>query len=248
MFDVLILSAEKDFNKVKFVYESLIINIKNIGNVYCVTNKKIDDKLKIDGIKYYFDDDVLDFDFSKFKGNVLKRKGWYVQQYIKLFQNVTSDKFLVVDSDIIFNKEIDIIENGKPNFFFGRDQYNDAYFTFMKKMLNLDRVYDHSFINEIMFFDRNNIKHMLEYLEIDSYGFFDKSVEILNDMNHDAGISEYELYGNYVTKYFPNSYNYKNINTLLGGKNSMWADNDILNYIDVHKKSDYDIISMHSWM
>jgi hypothetical protein len=203
MFDILILSAEKDYNKVKFVYESIKKYIDGFNKVYCITNKEIIEELKVEGINYYTDDDVLDFDFSKFKGNVLKRSGWYKQQYIKLFQNVTLDNYLVVDSDIIFNKKIDIIENGKPNFFFGRDQYNEAYFRFMKTFLNLDKVHNHSFINEIMLFNRSYINHMLEILNLDANGFFDESVKVLNEMNHDAGLSEYELYGNFVTKYFP---------------------------------------------
>lgn len=247
MFDILILSAEKDFNKVKFVYDSIIENLEGFDDIHCVTNKKIDDKLKIDGINYHTDDDVLDFDFSKFKGNVLKRKGWYVQQYIKLFQQVTSDHFLVVDSDILFNKKIEIITDYKPNFFFGRDQYNEAYFRFMKRILNLDKVYNFSFINEIMYFKREYIDFMLHILKMDSNQFFDKSVDILNDMNHDAGLSEYELYGNFVTEYFPESYNYKKINTYLGGKRGVWSDQEVENYKNSHRNSNYDIVSMHSW-
>ncbi len=47
MFDILILSAEKDFNKIKFVYESINKNIDNFDNIHCITNIKIDDKYKV---------------------------------------------------------------------------------------------------------------------------------------------------------------------------------------------------------
>jgi predicted DNA-binding transcriptional regulator AlpA len=248
MFDILILSAEKDFNKIKFVYESINEHIQDFDQIYCITNKKIDDELKIQNIQYYTDGEILDFDFSKFKGNVLKRSGWYRQQYIKLFQNITSDDYLIVDSDILFNRQLEIVSDDKPNFFFGRNQYNEAYFRFMKTLLDLDRAYEHSFINEIMYFRRENIQHMLDILNVNLYEFFDKSVEILNKMNHDAGLSEYELYGNFVTKYFPNSYNYKGLNTHLGGKYSAWSDQEIIDYKNYHKNDNYDIISMHSWM
>ncbi len=247
MFDILILSAEKDFNKIKFVYESINNNINNFDNIHCVTNVKIDDKYKISDINYYTDEDVLNLDYSKFKGNVLKRKGWYKQQYIKMFQNVTSDDYLVVDSDIFFNRKIDIF-NDKPSFFFGRDQHHLPYFEFMRRLLKLEKTYNFSFINEIMFFKREYIKKILDMLNVDINGFFDLSVDILNDINHDAGLSEYELYGNFVTKYFPDSYNYTHIKTYLGGKYSAWNDQEVYNYIKSFEKSDYDIISMHSWI
>lgn len=247
MFDILILSAEKDFNKIKFVYESINKNIDNFDNIHCITNIKIDDKYKVSDINYHTDDDVLNFDYSKFNGNVLKRKGWYKQQYIKMFQSVTSDNYLVVDSDIFFNKKIDIITD-KPSFFFGRDQYHIPYFQFMEKLLKLEKSYNFSFINEIMFFKREYINEILKKLNVDSNGFFNISVDILNEMNQDAGMSEYELYGNFVTKYFPNSYNYNHIKTYLGGKYSIWNDQDVYNYIKSFEKSDFDIVSMHSWI
>jgi len=246
MFDILILAAEKDFNKLKFVYESINKNIINYNKIHCITNKKIEDKEKISGIEYYTDDDVVNFDFSKFKGNVKIRKGWYAQQYIKLFQNVTLSNYLIVDSDIYFNKKIEIDINN-PTFFLGRNQHHRPYFEFMKRFLNLDRVHNYSFINEIMLFKKENIQKMLDVLKMTPNDFFESSVEILNDINQISGISEYELYGNFVTKYFPNTYNYKHIKTHLGGKHSVWDDQEVLNYIKMYENTDYDIISMHSW-
>jgi len=74
------------------------------------------------------------------------------------------------------------------------------------------------------------------------------SVIQLNKMNHDAGISEYELYGNYVTKYFNNSYNYKHIKSYLGGKYEIWKESDVQKYVDSFKDEDVDIVSMHTWI
>lgn len=247
MFDILILSAEKDINKVKFVYESINRNISGFNKIYCVSNININSSLKIDDIQYFNDLDVINFDFSKFKGNVLKRRGWYIQQFIKLFQNITLPEYLVVDSDIFFNKKIEILNDGKPSFFFGRDQYHAPYFTFMKSLLNLDKCYNLSFINEIMYFKKEYIDDLLNKIGIDSKDFFNLSVEILNKLNHDAGMSEYELYGNYVTKYFSNSYNYRQIKTYLGGKYDIWSEQEIINYIKMFDNQDYDIISMHTW-
>jgi hypothetical protein len=247
MFDILILSAEKDFNKIKFVYESINKNILNYNKIHCITNVPVGEDLQINDIQYHLDEDVLNFDFTIFQGNVRERTGWYKQQYIKLFQNVTISDYLVVDSDIFFNRKINI-DSDNPSFFFGRDQHHEPYFIFMKNMLNLEKCYNYSFINEIMFFKREYINSMLKDLNVSSEEFFYKSAKIINTINHPSSMSEYELYGNYVTKNFPDSYNYVHIKTYLGGKYTTWKDDDILQYMKNFENTDYDIISMHTWV
>jgi len=248
MFDVLILAGKKDLNKIKFVHNSIVKNLLGYNNIYCICEEVPD--LKVEGIKYYQDDEVLGerFNFNKFKGNVKKRKNWYTQQYIKLLQTITSDDYLVVDSDVFFNRKIEIIQNDKPTFLFGRNQHHTPYFEFNNKLLGFGRLYDYSFISEIMYFKRDIINDMLKRLNVDDVGFFDKSVEIINTLNEVSGMSEYELYGNYVYKYFREEYNYKNINTHLYGKHSIWSDGDMEQHIQRFKNFNYDIISMHSWV
>lgn len=247
-YDIIIVTAEKDFVKIKFVYNSIIKNLEGFDKIYCISNVKVPETLQVPGVLYFLDGDAVDFDFSKFTGRVALRKGWYIQQYIKLFQTLTQDNYLVVDADAFFNRKVNIIENDKPSFLFGRDQCNQAYFTFMKEVFNLDKVYPYSFINESMFFKREIINHMSASINVDKYGFFDLSVKQLNKMNHDAGISEYELYGNYVTKHFKDSYNYKYIKSYLGGKYEIWKESDVQKYVDSFKGQDVDIVSMHSWV
>lgn len=248
MYDILIPTAEKDFLKFRFVYDSIIKNLDGFDKIYCVSRVKMPKDLLISNVQYFLDEDVIDFDFSKFKGNVKIREGWYRQQFIKLFQRVTSDDYLEVDSDICFIKKINIIENGKPSFLFGRDQYHSSYFRFMKKVLNLDRVYPYSFINEVMFFKRKIIKHIVSSTGFNKYGFFELAVKALNETDEICGMCEYELYGNYVTKYFKDSYNYKYLKAKHGAKHRIWKVDEIQKYINSFKGSDYDVISMHSWI
>ncbi len=247
MFDVLILMHEKDFLKFRFVYESLLINLEGVDKVHCISNVKIPKKQVITGVEYYLDDAILDFDFSRFEGVVKVRKGWYRQQFIKLFQQVTSDDYLVVDSDVYFNKKINIIENGKPSFLFGNDQHHLPYFRFMETVFNLDKVYPYSFINEMMFFKREIIKHMISSTGFNIYGFFELVIKVLNEINEESGFSEYELYGNYVTKYFKDSYNYKYLKVKRYSKHRIWEEDEIQKYINSVKESNYDLITYHSW-
>jgi hypothetical protein len=248
MFDVLITLAEKDFLKLRFVIESIERNIYDYEHIFCVSNVRVPDDKRINGVTFFLDEDILDFDFSKLTNIPDKRKGWYKQQFIKLFQQITSDDYLVVDSDIYFNKKINIIQNGKPTFLFGKDQHHPPYFQFMKTLLDLGREYNFSFINEVMYFKWTIIKDMLDRLAVTKEGFFELAVKEINKLDNASGFSEYELYGNYVTKYFIDAYNYKHIITQGKAKREIWSEEEMIQYIESFKNTDVDIIKMHSWI
>jgi hypothetical protein len=248
-FDILIVCAEKDFNKLPFVWDSIKENIYGFKDIYIISNIPVPSKQRSLLDKYYYlDKDIIKFDFTKLVGNNEFRRNWYKQQFIKLFQGVTSDNYLVVDADAFFNRPINIIKDGKPSFLFGKDQYHAPYFQFMEDMWNLNRVYPHSFINEVMFFKREYVQHMLYSIECSPKDFFEISVRTLNKLNDASGFSEYESYGNYVTKKFPQAYNYIKLKTSSKGGHKMWQENDIKQYIKSFKGKDIDMISLHSWV
>jgi len=247
-YDILIPVAEKDFVKLRFVWESIINNLSGFDKIYCISNIKMPISLRLPSVEYYTDADIIDFDYMRFTGNIKGHEGAYMQQYIKLFQKITSDDYLEVDADVFFNRKVDIIENGKPTFLFGRDQHHLPYFDFMEKIFDLGRIYPHSFINDTMYFKRSIINHFLSLFELDARGFFEIMLSEANRYNQCSGCSEFELYGNYVTKYFKDSYNYRYLKTYLGGKYGYWNEDEIRQYINYFKGQDYDLISMHSWI
>lgn len=240
IFDIVILSSEKDFNKLKYVYESIVCNVVDVfDDVYVITDKPY--CLNNDVI-HYLDDDVLEIDRSA----IGYRPGWIAQQYLKLFQGVSKhDCYLVVDADVIFNRPISIFEHGRPSFFGGRDQHHLPYFEYTKRMLNLGRVYPYSFINEFMLFDRRIIADILSGFNNDKFEFIRRSNEIINSRCY---LSEYELYGNYVCEHYRGRYNYKRVRTRLNGKRGLWSDRAIEDKIAVFADSDYDVFTIHSWL
>jgi len=254
MYDILIPAAEKDFVKLRFVYDSIMKSLSGFDKIYCISDVKIPRNLLIPGVQYYLDEDVVDFDFSKFRGRVRILDGFYRYQFVNLFQQVTSDSYLEINADIYLNKKIDIIEDGKPVFLFGNDQNHPPNFHFMEKLLNLGRVHPYSFISEMMFFKREIINHMVSSTGFNKYGFFELAVNILNRMNEDAGMSYYELYGNYVVKHFKHSYKYRHIKIHVAGKGGfelkkiLWEEGELQRHIDSFRGTDYDILSFHSWL
>jgi hypothetical protein len=204
MFDVVILSSGKDFNKLGYVYDSIMENIvDDLDNIYLISDKRHNISSEVVN---YIDDEVLDIDRS----DISYRPNWIAQQYIKLFQDVTEN------------------DNNKPTFFFGRDQNHAPYFRYSQIMFGFGREYHRSFINEFMLFDKRIIKDMLSGFNDDRFEFIRRSNAIITS---ECYISEFELYGNYVYKYHENNYNYKNIKTNLGGKRSIWDDRSIVKRI-----------------
>lgn len=246
MYDILITVAEKDYNKLPFVISSIHNNIQGFHNIH-VVSPSIILLPTFKNIYYHYDSAVIDFDFSKFKGNIALRKGWYIQQFIKLFQRWTLNDYLVIDSDVILNKPLDIIQNGKPCFFLGEDQNHQPYFDFTKKIFGYGREYQYSFINEIMYFKRDLIQEMIWPWSFE--GFFEIAVNALNEINHPtSSFSEYETYGNFVMKNHPEMYNVKKWKTKSIALKREWANDEIKEQIKSFKNTNYDKISLHSWM
>jgi hypothetical protein len=91
---------------------------------------------------------------------------------------------------------------------------------------------------------------------------FDKSIcrEIVPDkqellkicnekLNDNFLLSEFELYGNYVTKHYPNKYKKKKTNNQLNGKyaNNPWRAEEIQELINKNKNENIDLFAIHSW-
>lgn len=247
--DIVILTTSKDENKVPYVVNSLYKYLmEDINRIICVSPRQ--QLKKINNVEYYLDEDVIDYDFNQIVKEA--RPNWYKQQFIKLLQKVSDDDYLVIDSDILLNKPIKIIENGKPAFFLGRDQFNIGYFDLMKKIFGFGRIYNHSFINEIMFFKREYVNKLINIVSDDENIFIDKIVNEINSMvnaNYDknAFFSEYETYGNFIFYKHTDEYILKKNNVLLNGFHRPWYNHEIEDYIKKQEDSNYDIISMHSW-
>ena len=248
MYDILIPAHEKDFTKLYFVYNSIIENLNDFQSIFCITNVKVPKHLKISGVNYFLDEEVIDFDFSLFKGIIQKRTGWYRQQFVKLFQNVTGDDYLVTESDNIYNQKINILEDNKPVFFLGKDQNHAPYYKIMQKLLGYGREYDFSFINEVMYIKREYVKELVALTKLNKYGFFELFANELNRTQEVSGCSDYDLYGNFIAKHHKNEYLYKHVKTIVTAKHSEWSKSDIKKQLDLYKNTDNVMIKVHSWI
>jgi hypothetical protein len=248
MYDILLAMAEKDFIKFQFVYNSVMEHLEGFDQIHCVTPVPVPSKLRIEGVQYSLDEDAIDFDFSNCKGVIKERTNWYKQQFIDLFQVVTSDDYFQIDTDTCFNRKVNVIENGKPSFLFGKDQDHRPYRELTQKLFGFGREYPYSFISDMMFFKRDIIKELVAFTGLNKYGFFELIINEVNKTQQPSGFSEYDTYGNYVTKYFPDLYNYKHLKALRVSKRRIWRKEEVQRLIDTHKTNDLDVLAYHTYL
>jgi hypothetical protein len=238
-FDVFITCAEKDYHKLKYVIKSLD-NLDGVDEVVICSPSKID----LD-IKQIRDCDVLNFD----KNKINYRPNWCFQQFLKLFQQVTKNEYyLTIDADTFINKKLNLFNGDNPIWYVGWEQNNLPYYVYNERMFRFGRVYDHTFLADMNFFNRNKIEHLLIDYNYTIESFFNKSCEIINSNCYP---SEADIYGNYCYLKFPNFYEIRKLNTKYYGKSinngENWAITEIEDLLNKVKDSDLDTFSLHSW-
>jgi hypothetical protein len=112
----------------------------------------------------------------------------------------------------------------------------------MKKVWNLDKQVDFSFISDITFFRKNILREIIP----DSNWILDKCNQNLSE---DCLIGEPEIYGNWLAKFYPESFNTIDINVAMYGKfmPDLYTTREIDEIINKEKNSNADIVAVHSW-
>lgn len=248
-YDLIILSHPKDYIKIPFCMSSCMEHLDpKPAKIYLVTPDRLivskefsmAPPQKVTSVK---DCDAINIEVGNIK---YRRQNWIYQQFVKLFQNfTTNDLYMCVDSDVVFNNTIRVFENDKPNFFISdRDQHHRPYFRFMDKIHSLTRQVDHTFINDFMLFNKNVCREIWDKEK----SYLTRCNQIITD---ECLLSEFELYGNYVTKYYPHKYNTQHTKTKMFGRyeNQPWTIGELEQIVDYHKdrEKDIDLLTIHTW-
>ncbi len=246
MYDILIVSHKKDFNKIKYVVEYAEKNLDGFETIHLILTNHEFLELNIVQSKttrpivVHDESDVVKLDFNK----VCYRPTWIYQILLKMFQNVTkNDNFLVIESDGIINKKLSFFEDNKTILYLGRDAYHQPYFNY-NNILNIPDRYPYSLISEVMMYDKQMIKKLLEHCKCENVEeFVDKY--IYNNLSDKSYPADYELYGNFLYNFYPDDIKFEKYNYSLNGMHREMTDNEIETIIERNKKSDF--ISFHTW-
>jgi len=253
--DVVIPAVEKDQIMLQYCIEGIKRNCKNIRRVIVVSPIRLtndaewfnenDYPFSIADVALYLN--KLDLNqTAMYLSDSRKRVGWYFQQLLKLYASYVipgiSSNVLVLDSDTVFFRMIDFInEEGGANFALGTE-YHIPYFEHMQRLLPwLGRVYhDWSGISHHTLIQRPILDDLFNQVESYHQKEFWKAYCLCVDPAHLylSGSAENEVYFNFAVR----KTSQVNIRGLL------WTNSGDLHFMQQHKDAGYDFVSYHAYM
>lgn len=236
LFDIVIPVGPNDKSIIEEQIKYTKNNIVGYRNIYLIC---YDSSILIEGCTT-IDENMFPFNkntVSELHGQN-KRNGWYLQQLLKLYAGIIIpnilDRYLVIDCDTFFLKPTEFIKNNKCLYNFGSENHVE-YFRHMKRMdEDWMRVKRKSGICHHMIFETKYLNEIISKIEKKHndlfYNVFLKLVEQVDK----SGASEYEIYFNYMLKYYPNNIIIRKLN---------WK-NNVINW---KTNTELDYVSNHSW-
>ena len=209
----------------------------------------------------FLDEDSIypNLTFSRIKELLSKTKceedktGWYFQQFLKFawsFNPKAADYYLTWDSDTIPLQKISFFsDDGKP-YFLKKYEYNPSYFQTLEKLLGLKKENNFSFIAESMLFSKKIVKELIETIEknkeLSGLTFYEKILSLIDYADKPRkAFSEFETYGTYVSKYYPDLYITKEIKAFRMGARRYGLNPT---HYDLKRESKkYETISFERW-
>lgn len=241
--DVVIVYHSKDNKTISHCLDGLK-HIKELRNIYCISNERC---------HYYVDEAKAPFSLKDVALYVGKdRSGWYFQQLLKLYAwyiiPELSETYLIVDSDTIFCNDVSFITSaGLPKYAIG-PEYHIPYFEHIQRLIPvLNKQAIHSGICHHMVFQQKYLQEMIKLVEnIHNVPFWKCALQNVDPIHYTgSGMSEYELYFNYMLKYRPTEIELRelkwaNVQDIPNSKTKTIP--EILN-----ECSSLDFVSIHSW-
>lgn len=192
-----------------------------ISSICVVGNEELHSMLPSDDrIKYVSEDSLVDF--NKIKNLIIrrsnndsagKRTGWYIQQFIKLgYSKICKDNYyLLWDSDTVPVKKVELFDDGIP-YLDCKTEYHKPYFDTIRQLFpGYEKQVEGSFIAEHMLINKQFMLDMINSIEqnksLEGEDYTEKIINAINPIELDSsGFSEFETYGTYVCKKYPNNY------------------------------------------
>ena len=236
LFDIVTPVGPNDINIIKQQIEYTKKNIIGYKNIYLIS---YDNTLKVEGC-ITISEDIFPFTIdtvAKFHGKNF-RNGWYLQQLLKLYAGLVIpdilDTYLVIDCDTFFLKPTTFIKNNKCLYNICRE-YHKPYFEHMKKLdKNLTKQVKKSGICHHMMFETKYIKILFNKIEnIHKDKFYNVFLKNVVDI-YNSGASEYEIYFNFMLKYYPNKIIMRELKWISTGSLVKYKDSNYYDYISYH--------------
>lgn len=232
LFDVIIPVATKDVGFVPLVVKYIRMNIVGANRIFALTNKANIRKLCNTVCDRQFA--VLDenelverLTFSNIRTLLAKagekrssQTGWYFQQFLKFafaHTKYAKEYYLSWDADTLPMNKIEFFaEHGKP-LLTKKIEYHVPYFKTMDRLIGIGRQVDYSFIAEHMLFSSAVVCELTDAImcsNVEGKTWFGKIINACEFAENKVNLySEFETYGNYCAKHYPNMYDTRTLNT-----------------------------------
>ena len=175
------------------------------------------------------------------------RRGWYLQQLIKLEALSRAshlDRVVIWDADTIPLKDISFFDSqGNCCYFFG-SEYHLPYFENIDRLLGLDKTHQNSFIAQNFPITGNQILAFFSCIERRHQSkWWDAVIESI-DFDEASGFSEYEALGTFVCSFENKALNLQPGNWSRDG-NQQWVSKQIRS--KKAPKGKFDYVAVESW-
>ncbi|MDP3176667.1 MAG: hypothetical protein Q8M76_02105, partial [Spirochaetaceae bacterium] len=145
------------------------------------------------------------------RGGDPNRAGWYFKQIVIFcysLRETTAERYLAWDADTIPVRPIAFFDEAGRVLYAKKKEHNQAYFATIRRLLDLEKQGDFSFIAEHMMFDRGNVRELLAAIQggraIDAGKIAERIIAAVDPKDlPGSGFSEYETYGTYVSARMP---------------------------------------------
>ena len=220
----------------------LLKELPNDDKCVFIDENKILDGMNINSIRRILKESGGDGKFA----------GWYLQQFIKLYYSfITEGKYyLVWDADTIPIKKIDFFDKvtNKP-FFNMKREYVEPYFVTIKNLFGYGKSCQESFITEHMMFDAMLCRDLIYGIEaavhIKGDTFYEKCIYASEFGQWNQTFSEYETFGTYVIRNYPDKYEKRRLRTFRLGMKFL-GEKPSIEMLQWAGKS-FDTISFEHW-
>lgn len=187
-------------------------NELNIKNIFIVGNENpnIKDTIFVNenSIKNLLSLNEIKHIWKSKNENISYRAGWIYQQFLKLaasdYISDISNNFLICDADIIFvnNPYKNFTEDFFPYSVAYTNEYHTPYRDQYFRLLREKTSSGFSFINHQMMFCKKYLDELKKHIENTHNMRWDLAIMETLDYSEASNFSEYDLYGNWMYKYF----------------------------------------------
>lgn len=219
-----------------------IRNCLDISRILVVCNR--DCKSDVERVGATFVDEESVVEGLTIWSFLLPRWYWYFQQILKLgmADKVDTDYYLVVDSDIVFLREVSFFnDKGRP-LYAPATEYHKPYFDVFEQVLGFPANREYSFTAHHMVYNRHIVKEMRGkfryarpwYMNIVRY------TRPQHPWFSDSQFNEQETYGHYIKALYPDEVNIRQL---------LWAIRDVIPNEQLVRRlaRQYDFCTFHAW-